>query len=65
MGTSTTERGVLTIPGAAEVDWLFTAGLTSIAPVCWSQYTLPKNKETQFTNCFINTHLYSFQNEMK
>jgi hypothetical protein len=28
------------IPGAAQADWLFTAGVVSIARVCLSQYTL-------------------------
>jgi hypothetical protein len=41
------------------------AGVSSIARVCWSQYTIPspssspvppKNEETRFTNSFIRTH---------
>jgi hypothetical protein len=31
----------VTIPGEAEADWIFTAGLSSITPVRWSEYTLP------------------------
>jgi hypothetical protein len=29
MGTSTTARGAMVIPGEAEADWIFTAGLHS------------------------------------
>jgi hypothetical protein len=31
----------VTIPGAAEADFIFTAGLAPITPVWWSEYTLP------------------------
>ena len=41
MGTSTTERGAVGIPGEPETDWIFTVGLTSITPVCWSEPSCP------------------------
>jgi hypothetical protein len=41
MGTSTTGRGTMEIPGEAEADWIFNAGLVSITPVRWPEYTLP------------------------
>jgi hypothetical protein len=41
MGTSTTARGAMAIPGEAEADWILTAGLASITPVRWAEYTLP------------------------
>jgi hypothetical protein len=31
----------MAIPGEAEADWIFTAGLASITPVRWPEYTLP------------------------
>jgi hypothetical protein len=40
MGTSTTARGAMAIPGEAEADWIFTAGFASITPVRWPEYTL-------------------------
>jgi hypothetical protein len=40
MGTSTTARGAMAIPGEAEADCIFTAGLASITPVLWPESTL-------------------------
>ena len=31
----------MALPGEAEADWIFTAGLASITPVRWPEYTLP------------------------
>jgi hypothetical protein len=41
MGTTTTARGAMAIPGETEADWIFIADLASITPVRWPEYTLP------------------------
>jgi hypothetical protein len=73
MGTWTTERGAVAIPGASEADWLFTDGVTSIARVCWSQIHtslsypvfFKKIRDTIFTNSSLELIKYSFHQQMK